>query len=219
MKLQKGITVNTSGTVSLTITTVGGCTVTDDITITIATPVEISLGDDFTTCREFPNTLTAVSGDSNVTYEWFLNGDLITGETSSTLDFVIPQTAVGTQEFTVVITTSIGCTSSDTVDVSLFDVGNCVITEGLSPDGTPGFNDTLDLEFLAARTGIDLVQIYNRLGTLVFEQQDYVNQWRGQADNGNELPTGTYFYVINLEGEDPVYGRQVTGWIYINRAE
>ncbi|MEP0264827.1 choice-of-anchor L domain-containing protein [Dokdonia sp.] len=212
------ITVDNSGTFDLTIT-VGPCSVTDSITITIADPVDVSLGDDFTTCREFPNTLTAISSDSNVTYEWFLNGDVITGETSGTLEFTIPQTAVGTQEFTVTTTTAAGCTSSDTVEVSLFDVGNCVITQGLSPDGTPGFNDTLDLEFLAARTGIDLVQIYNRLGTLVYEQQDYVNQWRGQTDNGNELPTGTYFYVINLEEEDPVYGRQATGWIYINRAE
>ncbi|WP_299675885.1 choice-of-anchor L domain-containing protein [uncultured Dokdonia sp.] len=213
------ITVNTSGTVSLTITTVGGCTVTDDITINVESPIGISVGEDFTTCREFPNTLTAVSEDPNVTYEWFLNGDIITGETSSTLDFVVPETAVGTQEYSVVITSALGCTSSDTVEVSLFDVGNCVISQGISPDDTPGFNDTLDLEFLAARSGIDVLQIYNRLGTLVYEQSDYVNQWRGQTDNGNDLPTGTYFYVINLETEDSVYGRQATGWIYINRGE
>jgi len=213
------ITVNSTGTISLTITNAEGCTTTDNITVTIVTPVSISLGEDFTTCREFPNTLTAVSDDPNVTYQWLLNGDVLSGETASTLDFTIPETAVGTQQFTVVITTTAGCTNSDTVDVSLFDVGNCVITEGLSPDGTPGFNDTLDLEFLAARTGIEVVQIYNRLGALVFEQQNYVNQWRGQADNGNDLPTGTYFYVINLDGEDPVYGRQATGWIYVNRAE
>ncbi|GGG15821.1 hypothetical protein GCM10011344_15510 [Dokdonia pacifica] len=213
------ITVSSSGTVSLTITTIGGCSVTDDIVITVESPIGISLGEDFTTCREFPNTLTAVSEDPNVTYEWFLNGDLITGETSSTLDFVVPETAVGTQEYSVVITSALGCTSSDTVEVSLFDVGNCVISEGISPDDTPGFNDTLDLEFLAARSGIDVLQIYNRLGTLVYEQTDYVNQWRGQTDNGNDLPTGTYFYVLNLETEDSVYGRQATGWIYINRGE
>ena len=213
------ITVNTSGTISLTLTNAEGCFATDNIVITIESPIGISVGEDFTTCREFPNTLTAVSEDPNVTYEWFLNGDIITGETSSTLDFVVPQTAVGTQEYTVVITSALGCTSSDTVEVSLFDVGNCVISEGISPDDTPGFNDTLDLEFLAARSGIDVLQIYNRLGALVYEQNDYVNQWRGQTDNGNDLPTGTYFYVLNLETEDSVYGRQATGWIYINRGE
>ena len=212
------ITVDQSGTYDLTIA-VGPCSVTDSITVTIADPVSVSLGDDFTTCREFPNTLTSVSDDASVTYQWLLNGDVITGETSSTLDFSIPETAVGTQTYTVIATTSAGCTGEDSIDVSLFDVGNCFISQGISPDDTPGFNDTLDLEFLAARTGIDVIQIYNRLGTLVYEQTDYVNQWRGQADNGNDLPTGTYFYVINLEGEDPVFGRQSTGWVYINRGE
>ncbi len=212
------IIVDQSGTYDLTIT-VGPCSVTDSITITIADPVNVSVDDDFTTCREFPNTLTSVSDDANVTYQWLLNGDIITGETSSTLDFSIPESAVGTQIYTVIVTTAAGCTSEDSVDVSLFDVGNCVISQGISPDDTPGFNDTLDLEFLAARTGIDVLQIYNRLGTLVYEQNNYVNQWRGQTDNGNDLPTGTYFYVINLEGEDPVFGGQATGWIYINRGK
>ncbi|WP_299214353.1 gliding motility-associated C-terminal domain-containing protein, partial [uncultured Dokdonia sp.] len=212
------IIVDQSGTYDLTVT-VGPCSITDSITITIADPVNVSLGDDFTTCREFPNTLSSVSDDANVTYQWLLNGDIITGETSSTLEFSVPETAVGTQIYTVIVTTAAGCTGEDSVDVSLFDIGNCVISQGISPDDTPGFNDTLDLEFLASRTGIDVLQIYNRLGTLVYEQSDYVNQWRGQADNGNDLPTGTYFYVINLEEEDPVYGRQATGWVYINRGE
>ncbi|MFC4635373.1 choice-of-anchor L domain-containing protein [Dokdonia ponticola] len=211
------ITVNSTETISLTITNAEGCTTTDSIVITIADPVNVSLGDDFTTCREFPNTLTSVSDNADVTYQWLLNGDIITGETASTLDFSIPESAVGTQIYTVIVTTAAGCTSEDSVDVSLFDVGNCVISQGISPDDTPGFNDTLDLEFLAARTGIDVLQIYNRLGALVYEQNNYVNQWRGQTDDGNDLPTGTYFYVINLEGDDPVYGTQATGWVYINR--
>jgi hypothetical protein len=117
------ITVDQSGTYDLTIA-VGPCSVTDSIIITIADPVSVSLGDDFTTCREFPNTLTSVSDDANVTYQWLLNGDVITGETSSTLDFSIPETAVGTQGYTVIVTTSAGCTGEDSIDVSLFNVGN-----------------------------------------------------------------------------------------------
>ena len=41
---------------------------------------------------------------------------------------------------------------------------------------------------------------------------DYTNQWSGQSDNGHELPTGTYFYVVEA-GQD---GNK-TGWVYINR--
>src|SRR5690606_11454914 len=94
---------------------------------------------------------------------------------------------------------------------------NCTISNGLSPEGSPGFNDYLDLEFLSIRTGIENLQIFNRLGRLVYEQQNYVNQWEGQSLDGDKLTTDTYYYVINLSGNDPVYGTQTSGWIYINR--
>ena len=81
-----------------------------------------------------------------------------------------------------------------------------------------GFNDALDLEFLSVRAGgINQLQIYNRYGNLVFEALNYVNEWQGQDKNVNELPTGTYFYVIDRMEEDPVFGLQVTGWVCINK--
>jgi gliding motility-associated-like protein len=104
------------------------------------------------------------------------------------------------------------------VDVELYDVSNCVISQGISPDATPGFNDTVDLEFLSDRVGgITNLQIFNRFGTIVFNKDNYVNEWYGQDKNGNELPTGTYYYVIDLASRDDVYGSQTSGWIYLNR--
>ena len=38
-----------------------------------------------------------------------------------------------------------------------------------------------------------------------------------QTNDGNDLPTGTYFYVVDLAGNDAVYGTQATGWIYLNQ--
>ena len=35
--------------------------------------------------------------------------------------------------------------------------------------------------------------------------------------DGNDLPTGTYFYVIDFASEDPLYGMQASGWIYLNQ--
>ncbi|WP_415776934.1 gliding motility-associated C-terminal domain-containing protein, partial [Flavobacterium gelidilacus] len=37
-------------------------------------------------------------------------------------------------------------------------------------------------------------------------------QWYGQSDNGNELPTGTYYFVIERDNVETK-----SGWIYINR--
>jgi hypothetical protein len=42
---------------------------------------------------------------------------------------------------------------------------------------------------------------------------DYTNEWIGQSNAGDELPDGTYYYVIEFKNNQP----SKTGWIYINR--
>ena len=151
------------------------------------------------------------------TYQWYLNGDAIANETSSTITFVVSEDFTGIQNYSVTITKG-GCTGTDDVDIELYDVSNCVISQGISPDATPGFNDYLDLEFLSDRVGgITNLQIFNRYGTIVFNKGNYVNEWNGQDKNGDDLPTGTYYYVIDFNGVDDVYGPQTSGWIYLNR--
>lgn len=193
------------------------CSSTDSVRISPRSDLDVTLGDDFKSCRNEPQTLTAVTSEEGVTYQWMLNGEVITGETGSSIDITIDENTMGTQTYSVLITKG-ECTGSADVDIDLYDVGNCIISQGLSPGGSPGFNDALDLEFLSDRAGgINKLQIFNRLGVLVYERANYVNEWTGLSDDGNELPTGTYFYVIDLASEDPVYGMQATGWIYLNR--
>ncbi|WP_155959323.1 T9SS type B sorting domain-containing protein, partial [Flavobacterium saliperosum] len=40
----------------------------------------------------------------------------------------------------------------------------------------------------------------------------YKDQWYGQSNSGQELPDGTYYYVIETAD-----GQTKTGWVYINR--
>ena len=209
------IVVNTDGIYSLTIT-VGPCIVTDTIEINISEPLEVDLGVGFKTCPNEARTITAIANDENVTYQWFLNGEIITGQEARVLEFEVEAGTMGTQIYSVIISKGT-CTATDQVDISLYDVGNCTISQGISPNGSPGFNDNLDLEFLADRIGISRLQIFNRHGLLVYNKNNYINEWIGQSKNDNALPTGTYFYVLDLLGEDPVYGTQATGWIYLNQ--
>jgi gliding motility-associated-like protein len=89
------------------------------------------------------------------------------------------------------------------------DVVSCDIPKGVSPNGD-GLNDTWDL------TGYNVkkVEIFNRYGTKVYSKSNYVNEWHGQSDNSNELPDGTYYYVVEFN-DSPVK----TGWVYINREQ
>jgi len=194
-----------------------GCTSTDSITIGTETLI-VGLPEGFQTCPDETQTLVSSTDETGVTFQWFLNGDLIVGETNPTLDISIAPEVLGEQIYEVQISRGV-CTASAQIPIILYDVGNCTISQGISPDGSPGFNDSLDLTFLSDRSGIENLQIYNRLGRLIFEQENYTNEWRGQTDlSGELLPTGTYFYVIDFTSEDPEYGRQATGWIYLNRA-
>ncbi|MFD2908327.1 gliding motility-associated C-terminal domain-containing protein [Flavobacterium ardleyense] len=86
-------------------------------------------------------------------------------------------------------------------------VKRCTIPKGVSPNND-GINDTWDL------TGFNVskVEIFNRYGTKVYNKTDYIKEWFGQSNNGNELPDGTYYYMIEFK-DSPAK----TGWVYINR--
>ena len=208
------LVIDEIGTYTVT-ATYGNCSATDSIEVLYKDDLVVTVDADFQTCPKETHTLTAKTKERDVTYQWYLNGTLLTGQTNKTLDFTIEQGTTGTQTYSVVISSG-GCTGTDSVDVSLYDLTNCIITQGISPNGD-GFNDSLELSWLNDRTGIVKLKIYNRWGTLVFDQRNYSNQWRGQSNNGNALPTGTYFYVIDLKSVDAVYGGRTTGWIYLNQ--
>ena len=211
------ITVDEAGIYTVT-ASFGNCEIEDSITISDRTDLEINLSDDFKSCVGESWTLTATTTEEEISYQWYLNEVLLLGETNNTLDLTITDEISGAQTYSVVLSKG-SCTASDELVIELYDVANCVISEGISPDATPGFNDYLDLEFLSDRVGgITNLQIFNRFGTIIYEQVNYVNQWNGQDNSGNELPTGTYYYVINLASVDDIYGSQTSGWIYLNRS-
>ncbi len=98
------------------------------------------------------------------------------------------------------------------------------IFNGITPNGD-GLND-----FFEIRGIIDYpennVKIFNRWGVLVFETDGYNesdNVFRGVSDGratireGEELPTGTYFYILTFEGENPEGQSAYNGYLYINR--
>jgi gliding motility-associated-like protein len=212
------ITVDSTGVYTLTIL-VDVCTVEATVSVAfLANPI-ITLGADFQTCPDMDTTLTAaVDVEGDLVYEWLdPNGAVIADESGPSIVIQLPAGTIGSALYTVNVLNG-NCLGSDTIDISLYNVDNCIISEGISPNGD-GMNDTLDLQFLDDRSGIELFQVFNRLGTAIYQNIDYVNEWGGQTNDGEALPTGTYFYVIQLENDDAVYGREVSGWVYVNRED
>ena len=69
------------------------------------------------------------------------------------------------------------------------------------------------------------VQIYNRWGVLVYEARGYNNstvyfngrsQGRSTVKEGEKLPVGTYFYILNYTNKDSEI-INLTGYLYLNR--
>ncbi|NJL11764.1 MAG: T9SS type B sorting domain-containing protein [Microscillaceae bacterium] len=93
--------------------------------------------------------------------------------------------------------------------VIYFQVLGCetvFIPEGFSPNGD-GINDRLVI-LGNERFRIQL-KVFNRYGNLVYESEDYQDDWDGKANRGNligdRLPDGTYFYVVDLRnGQSPL---------------
>lgn len=81
------------------------------------------------------------------------------------------------------------------------------IPKGISPNNDQK-NDELDLAALDIRH----LSIYNRYGIEVYSKENYTSQWHGQADNGGELPDGTYYYRADSTGKETK-----TGWIFVIR--
>ena len=75
------------------------------------------------------------------------------------------------------------------------------IPEGFSPNGD-GVNDLLVLEGLKGGTAVK-VQFFNRYGSLVYQSENYANDWDGKSTEGaftGDLPAGTYYYIITVDG-------------------
>lgn len=112
--------------------------------------------------------------------------------------------------YEISVTDANGCTSIKGVDI---DNDCIVISQGFSPNGD-GINDTWSIEKLA-RYPNSVIQVFNRNGTLVFSAKGYDQNWDGTA-LGLSLPTGTYYYLIKIDEENPS-ADVFTGYVAIVR--
>lgn len=85
------------------------------------------------------------------------------------------------------------------------------IPEGFSPNGD-GFNDSFEISNLNNFSDYNL-KIYSRYGRLVYDGKPGDSAWDGTAKNGDDMPTGVYYYVLDLKQENPIE----KGWVYLNR--
>ena len=90
------------------------------------------------------------------------------------------------------------------------------LPEGFSPNGD-GRNDKFVIVGIENYPN-NFLEVYNRWGSRIYTKSGYLNEWDGTSENsmnvgGGALPSGVYFYIINLGDGSKV----IKGYIYLNR--
>jgi gliding motility-associated-like protein len=110
--------------------------------------------------------------------------------------------------YKLTVTAEGGCAASDEVFVKVLVAPE--VPNAFSPN-KDGINDTWNIQFLETYPGA-IIEVFNRYGQIVYRSTGYSKQWDGTF-NGNPLPVGVYYYIIN-----PKNGRkQLTGSVSIIR--
>ncbi|WP_299112801.1 gliding motility-associated C-terminal domain-containing protein [uncultured Winogradskyella sp.] len=89
------------------------------------------------------------------------------------------------------------------------------IPQGFSPNNDT-INDWFNIQGLYDIFISHELKIYNRLGTFIFEgnnQKPWLGYPNRGINQGNRVPVGTYYYVLNLQ--DSNY-EPIVGWVYVN---
>ncbi len=120
----------------------------------------------------------------------------------------------GTDHITLEVSDLLGLRAQSILEIDV--VGEVVVFNGISPDGD-GKNDFLRLQYVDIIPGAqkNKVTVFNRWGDEVFGISDYNNidrVFNGTGNGGNELPSGSYFYRIDLSD-----GKPITGYITLKR--
>lgn len=193
------------GIYELTVTR-GDCTHSESIEVKLSNTAFEVIFTDGCDGNEYALEATDKDGSFNTdtaTYVWTGPADE-NGTPFTSTDRVIFPKVIG--DYTVVVTSADGCITEETFPVIST---TCDIPRGISPNGD-GKNDEFDLSGL----GVKKLSIFNRYGQEVYSKNNYLKEWHGQGHGSEELPTGTYFYMVERTN-----GESKTGWVYINRED
>lgn len=144
---------------------------------------EISLGESA--------SMTAIGGDniSGVDYTW--SGDFLDDNTGPNI-MVFPESTT-----TYTVTGSVGgCTVTD--NVTIFIGPPIGIPNAITPN-EDGINDLWTISGIN-RFESAQVTVFDRWGQVVFKSIGYAQPWDG-TNRGKYLPTGTFYYVIELNSQ------------------
>jgi len=178
----------------------------DSVTVQVHPQITVDAGTDQTIFADHGTTILATCTDPLAIFHWTPSGGL--SDTTSLTPFAEPE--INT-EYIIFATSTFGCVVSDTMEINVISK----IPNGITPNGD-GDNDVWKLDIVSKYPDCE-VEVYNRWGERLFYSRGYPDseRWDGTF-RGKPLPTGTYYYIINLH-DDEQDSLPITGPITIMR--
>ncbi|MDR6339099.1 gliding motility-associated-like protein [Filimonas zeae] len=182
---------NTPGTFTIMhhVTSSDGCVSdTASATVTVYDTPKVDAGPDQSIIQGSGAVLRGnVVVNGAYTFEWSPVATLVSSNTLNPA-----ASPPETQRYYLQATTGNMCTAKDSVLVTV--LLSILPPNTFTPNGD-GIHDTWVIEGLQTYRSAT-VQVFSRWGAKVFESKGYAVPWNGMQ-NGNPLPAGTYYYIIN----------------------
>jgi len=187
---QLNITADTSTFYTVSYTLDGCTSLVDTISVLVNTLpfVSITPNGPTTFCAESSINLSSLSTTGNL----WSNGQNAQNITVS---------ASGTYQ--LIVTDSNGCVDSASIFITNTGI-TCIQIGGVFTPNGDGTNDTWEIPGIENYPDAT-VEIFNRWGQQIFYSNGYNSPWNGTYNN-ERLPTGDYFYIIDLGDGNPLKG-------------
>lgn len=137
---------------------------------------------------------------------------------ASVVNLLVDYTATtfsGLDQIQIQACDDLGACTTSMISIQVTNTASEIIVyNAFSPNAGDNINSFFNIRHIEVVSPKNKVTIYNRWGDAVSVITDYNNTTRkfdGQSDNGKELPTGTYFYKIE------VTGKTLTGYLSLKR--
>lgn len=187
----------TSVSYTLTATTNGCPPIRDIITITVIPTPVVDAGPDITIKEGESVTLHGTGG---TIYSWEPHDSIKYANTPD------PDVApLDTTKFYMYASDPSGtCFGVDSIIVNVEKSDDIIIYNTFTPNGD-GNNDVWYIANIN-KYPTSRLEVFNREGRLVYKSRGYLNNWNGKA-SGEDLPSATYYYVLDLaDGKHSYHG-------------
>jgi gliding motility-associated-like protein len=181
----------------------GGCvTVTRLVTVTVVSKPTANAGlNKHLMAGDSVKLNGSVSGDS-VTYYWTPGTYLDNPKSLTPMASPVNNTI-----YTLHAQSNYNC-GEDTSNVFIRVYQKLTIPNTFTPNND-GVNDYWDIKNLDTYPECSVL-VFDRYGRQVYQSNGYNKSWDG-AYGGSKLPTGTYYYIIDLKNDTP----KISGWVLI----